>query len=255
MLSGVFWVKQDLRHFPIDLQRLTITVVSARPSNEVKLIQNKKQLYYNSRIANTFIDQQKWRLFALVEVKEVVTYEKVHSRSMNNTKKKEEIQKTKIQSTCCVSRRPAYFLWNAFFLVFLITGTALNTFSMDILTINNRIQGVFTILLTSVQFRWVVNRTTPIVGYLSSLDQYGITSIFFLVLLAIWHSVAGSMDDIRYARQIDEWMLLVFGCIFLLIQIVFIGILFKAYRSIASYAKREKIFFESFQNKNGEFDE
>ena len=80
-------------------------------------------------------------------------------------------------------KRPGYYISNAYFLIFLITISGLTIFSVDCNLPQNRLQTTYTILLTSVSFKWVINRSLPTVSYLTSLDKYAITSIFFLILV------------------------------------------------------------------------
>lgn len=58
---GSFWERLELHHFPIDVQELSVSVVSKWSSRDVKLISDDKRLsYVNLEAENTFIDQQKW---------------------------------------------------------------------------------------------------------------------------------------------------------------------------------------------------
>jgi hypothetical protein len=86
-------------------------------------------------------------------------------------------------------RKSGYYVFNAFFLIFLITLSAMTVFSIDCKMPQSRLQTSYTLLLTSVSFKWVVNRYLPTVSYLTSLDKYAIISIFFQSLLSIWHSL------------------------------------------------------------------
>ena len=87
-------------------------------------------------------------------------------------------------------RKSGYYVFNAFFLIFLITLSAMTVFSIDCKMPQSRLQTSYTLLLTSVSFKWVVNRYLPTVSYLTSLDKYSICSIFFLSLLSFWHALA-----------------------------------------------------------------
>jgi hypothetical protein len=59
-------------------------------------------------------------------------------------------------------KQPQYYLWNAFFLIFLITVCGLITFSIKIDQTQGRLQTSFTLLLTSISFKWVINRSLPV---------------------------------------------------------------------------------------------
>ncbi|CAM4900759.1 unnamed protein product [Rotaria socialis] len=69
-----------------------------------------------------------------------------------------------------------------------------------------------TLLLTSITFRWTVNRSLPTISYLTSLDKYAIISIFILVGLCIWHAIIGAIiyiDDMITkvdATDTDAWV-------------------------------------------------
>ncbi|CAF3814824.1 unnamed protein product [Rotaria magnacalcarata] len=55
----------------------------------------------------------------------------------------------------------------------------------------NRIQIVCTLLLTSITFRWTVNRSLPTISYLTTMDKYAIVCMFNLVAHSIWHAAIG----------------------------------------------------------------
>ena len=50
---------------------------------------------------------------------------------------------------------------NAYFLIFLITSASLCTFAIPPSNAHGRLQITCTLLLTSVTFRWVVNKSLP----------------------------------------------------------------------------------------------
>ncbi len=117
---------------------MTITLASHRSENEIDLVQNKNRIFYNSRVKKTFSEQQKWHLHDLCEYTKIASYDLDEiNRSPIKIKKKLESKQyqasgnVKICATSYVSRKPEYFLWNAFFLIFLITCCTLNTFSID----------------------------------------------------------------------------------------------------------------------------
>lgn len=56
------------------------------------------------------------------------------------------------------------------------------------------------LLLTLVNFRWILSSSIPSISYLTLLDKYSIGSIIFLFALFIWHSFAGSLHN--------EWSLI-----------------------------------------------
>lgn len=135
--------------------------------------------------------------------------------------KDEVLDYPKLIVSCFCARKSGYYLINAFFLIFLITITTLTSFSIDPKRPYNRIPTVSTFLLTSVSFKWVINRSLPAVSYLTSLDKYSMISIFYICLLASWHAIVGSNWTEEQSREIDRWVLLAFACIFLIINMAF----------------------------------
>lgn len=43
-----------------------------------------------------------------------------------------------------------------------------------------------TLLLTSVTFKWITNRSLPTVSYMTSLDKYSISSMLFICAQCIY---------------------------------------------------------------------
>ncbi len=74
----------------------------------------------------------------------------------------------------------------------MITVSSLNNFTIDCQSPQFRLAVTYTLLLTSVMFKWVVNRSLPIISYLTSLDKYAIACIFYLSLNSAWHALVGS---------------------------------------------------------------
>lgn len=148
---------------------------------------------------------------------------------------------SKFVTTGFCSRKPGYFVWNAYFLSFLITLSSLAIFAMDCRQPQARLNTTFTLLLTSVTFKWVVNRSLPTVSYLTSLDKYGIVCIFYICLICVWHSVIGSMSwgDDRSCGQNDYIGLISFACLQFIIHTSFVVWFFVAYSNIKKLKKKE----------------
>ena len=62
-------------------------------------------------------------------------------------------------------------------------------FSVDCNFPQNRLQTTYTLLLTSISFKWVINRSLPTVSYLTSLDRYAIGSITYLIVVNLTHDL------------------------------------------------------------------
>ena len=154
----------------------------------------------------------------------------------------------KIVATTYCSRRPGFYFFNAFFLIFLITISSLTIFSVDCKLPQNRLQTTYTLLLTSVSFKWVINRSLPTVSYLTSLDKYAIVCIFYVCLLCVWHALVGcSFWDKDLAKNLDQWLLIAFSVLFVIIHVVLGVWVFMAYSEIRKLKRREKKFLVEYR--------
>lgn len=178
-----------------------------------------------------------------------------HSTRLIDYKIHRPLRRSKIVATCFVSRKPGYYLFNAYFLIFIITLASLTIFSVDCKLPQNRLQITCTVLLTSVSFKWVYNRSLPTVSYLTSLDKYGIASIFYICLLCVWHAVVGSFWSDELARKIDFWILIFFSFLFVLINVVVLIWFIHAYRKISDLKKRESDFLLDIKAGQTKFEE
>lgn len=96
-------------------------------------------------------------------------------------------------------------------LIFLITMLGFVPFAFDSDKPQFRCQVTGLLLLTSVNFRWVITQRLPSVPYLTSLDKYAIGSLLYLVLFCVWHSIIGSniiTNDGNKREDIDHYVLL-----------------------------------------------
>lgn len=149
---------------------------------------------------------------------------------------------SKLMVTCFCARRPGYYISNTFFLIFLITISTFSIFSIDPKLPQNRLQTTCTFLLTSVSFKWVINKSLPPVSYLTSLDKYAICCIFYICLNFAWHAIVGSFWDKNRAQELDKWILIGFAGLFFLIHLGLFVWFIVAYFKIGILKKKESEF-------------
>ncbi|KAF7262494.1 hypothetical protein EG68_00250 [Paragonimus skrjabini miyazakii] len=155
-LRGVFLETLELNDFPLDVQDLTITLTSERPDSEVILVPDRTELCGIN--LQTLIDQQEWKLHEHIEVtRRSATQEYTNSSQHHPC----------ISVTCRAARRPGYFYWNVFLIMFFITGLSFATFAVPPERPENRLQLSFTLFLTSVAFKFVINQSLPKISYLT----------------------------------------------------------------------------------------
>jgi len=199
-IKGVFLENLELDDFPVDVQDLSITVATERTIDEVDFIDDLTAL--SSINTQTFIDMQEWSLHEHVETTRKVT---TQGLGITMDEKDQDYSSSRYKHptftvTCRAARRPGYFYWNVFFLMFFITLMAFATYSVHPSLPQNRLQLSFTLLLTAVTFKWVVNRCLPTISYLTSLDKYVLGSMVMLCLVCAWHALVSALpaDQRKY---------------------------------------------------------
>jgi hypothetical protein len=152
-----------------------------------------------------------------------------------------------------VSRHPGFYLLNAFLLMFLNTLMSFSAFCISAATPHFRLAVTLTILLTAINFKWVVNRSLPPTSTVNRLDTYHIFSVSFICFLAAWHSLIATrlfaLLEPRHCAQLDMAMLLAFAIVFILFQVgiyVRFSLLFRACNTF--YGRRK--FFSMLQSRH-----
>ena len=273
---GTFWEKLELNSFPADVQQLSLQIVSRCSMEECILVENRLQPSMVNREA--FLAQQEWFLYEHIETRSTITTEDFSFRPIRqstylgtNLFQKPFISSKFSLVTCCVARRPGYFYWNVYLLIFLITFIALTIYSVSPDLPQSRLQitcslieyfsfhpNLFfhlgTLLLTSIMFRWSVSRLLPPVSYLTLLDKYTLISLVFISLNSIWHAIVGVL--IRRAgisKTIDYYVLGLFTIFFIVYHLSMTFSLYKALRhrhimleTDRKYASKLAGMFETF---------
>jgi hypothetical protein len=211
-ISGQFWQTLNLKNFPADVQDLTITLSTPKQENEIKLIHSINK--HSSVNTKCFVDSQEWRLYKHITVREFLR-DSVFSLETYPA----------IDLTINAARKPTFYYLNAFFLIFLITLSSLSTFSIRCHMNQSRIQTTCTLLLTSITFKWITNRSLPTVSYMTSLDKYSLSCLLILCALCIWHSLISVFLDIEQKCNFpysyyDHIAFVVFLTVFILIHVV-----------------------------------
>ncbi|CAF3167192.1 unnamed protein product [Rotaria socialis] len=248
-VSGTFWEKLELNSFPADVQQLSLQIVTRCPIEECILIENRLQPSMVNREA--FLAQQEWFLYEHIETRSTITTEDFSFRP---------IRQSTYSVTCCVARRPGYFYWNVYLLIFLITLIALTVYGVAPEHPHSRLQITGTLLLTSIMFRWSVSRLLPPVSYLTLLDKYTLMSLVFISMNSIWHSIIGFLiRNMGISKMIDYYVLIVFTAFFIIYHCLTAFILYRALRnrqimleSDRKYALKLSGTFETFAQRHND---
>jgi len=168
-VKGVFWERLELWDFPFDTQELSITVSTYHNESELKFMQDALNPCAVS--TENFTNEQEWYLYNFVR-----TSKRTISDLWNNYKR------PCFTATTLVKRKPGYFIYNAYLMIFFVSSLGFVPFSFDLANHHLRIQVTSLLILTAVNFRWVVTQRLPPVSYLTQLDKYAIVTLMFLVL-------------------------------------------------------------------------
>lgn len=214
--KGTFMENLELDDFPFDVQDLTITVASELPISECELIEDKEEHHVVNR--QSFVDEQEWHLYVHTECnkKELVIDQVDNS-----------VKRSALSVKCRAARRPGYFVWNIFMITFLICSLAFATFSVDKELPQNRLQLSFTLVLTAVAFKSVVNSSLPRISYLTYMDKYLLVSMVMLSAVCTWHAIVTRLNYNRpYADRVENIVLTILSILYIIYNIGFIVIIY-----------------------------
>jgi len=231
-IKGSFWEKLELGEFPLDIQDLSITITSHRNKEEVIIDLSKdKECVINTE---EFRMQQEWTLYPHINTETRFIYDI-----------KSEYEKPAFTFSSKIARRPGYFIYNAYMLIFMISGLGFVPFSFAAYSPHFRIQTTCLLILSSVNFRWIVTSRLPTVSYLTTLDLYAIGALVFLVLLCCWHAIIGTflLNDIMDTPlriEIDFYALYVISSVYVIFHVVYIIFFLIKYLRYGNITKEEE---------------
>ncbi len=192
---------------------MSITITSHRQKDEVIIDLSKER----DCCINTeeFRMQQEWCLYPHINT---------DNRTIYDIKSKYE--KPGFTFSSKISRRPGYYIYNCYMLIFTISGLGFVPFAFNAYQAHFRIQTTCLLILSSVNFRLIVTKSLPTVSYLTTLDIYAIVILLFLILLCCWHAIIGTflLDDIidRPMRvEIDINALYIIAFFYIMFHVVY----------------------------------
>ncbi len=103
-------------------------------------------------------------------------------------KARKKFQPPKLVAVVYCSRKPAFYIFNAFSLIFCITLISFTVFE-EAVGMHYRLKSMFTILLAAVSLKWTVLKKVPPISYLTLLDVYQVGSLIFICLVISWHAL------------------------------------------------------------------
>ncbi|RNA24094.1 gamma aminobutyric acid receptor subunit [Brachionus plicatilis] len=184
-IKGIFWENLELENFPLDIQNLSIMVLSKKSEKKIKLNLMQEEMS-RIKISNN-LEKSNWYLHEVVKA----SLEKV-DREYSFGKK----TYPGVQITCQAFRSPGFFYWNAILPIVLISFASLGPFVIDFKSASSRLPSTATMLLSSVSYKALISRLLPTVSYLTSLDKYSLTSITLIAFMFIYHSILAAFNSV-----------------------------------------------------------
>lgn len=231
-IKGSFWEKLELWEFPLDIQDLSITVTSARNKDEVIIDLHKdKECVINTE---EFRMQQEWTLYPHINTENRFIWDM-----------KSEYEKPAFTFSSKIARRPGYFINNAYMLIFMISGLGFVPFSFAAYSPHFRIQTTCLLILSSINFRWIVTQRLPTVSYLTTLDLYAIGALVFLVLLCCWHACIGTfllndVVEVEYRIKIDNKAFYIISFVYIFFHVIYVLYFLYKYLRYNNISKEEE---------------
>ncbi|PVD30719.1 hypothetical protein C0Q70_09994 [Pomacea canaliculata] len=241
--KGVFRESLELKHFPFDVQDLSLQISSERSVDEIKMVHDPWHL--SSVNTKAFQDSQEWHVECIFKR----TSMEYASSAIHPI----------LYFTVRVKRNVGYFLWNVVFIVFLILLLTFTTASIDP-TSSDRLVSTITLFLTLVAFKMVVKQSLPTISYLTYLDMYILASLLFLAVYSIENAfIAGHKTTVNndLLKQYDELAILGLGILLIIYHLLFIIHIqvtaLKRRRQMADLDKKYAIQAQELYAKRREF--
>ncbi|RNA29803.1 Gamma-aminobutyric acid receptor subunit gamma [Brachionus plicatilis] len=229
-VTGIFYERLELNHFPIDLQEISIRLSSKKSMNEVLLIDNR--LDRSNVDLNGFWDGQQYDLLEHVDAKRDCIKDEFR-----------KIVRPQFIVSAFVVRKIGYYFYNALTLILLITSISFTAFSFSPLDPQFRCQVIALLMLTLVNFRWVITQRLPSVSYLTMLDKYSIGSIVFLFISFMWHSMIGSRALVKgelETRKFDRYFFFSYVAIYFSFNLLFLFIFTRLFLNIRAFKRKNR---------------
>ncbi|THD23607.1 hypothetical protein D915_005714 [Fasciola hepatica] len=191
-IKGVFHETLELKHFPFDVQDLSVTVTCDRSVDEVLLVPSPTEVSQVDRRGAA--DSQEWKIFHHVDVERM----EIQTAYSPGTSKRRH---PGLVFTSRSARRSGYFMVNMVLISCVLCLLSFCIFSVPV--DGNRLQQALLLLLTTVTFKFAASQNLPKISYLTYLDKVVLANFFMLVILTVWHTIARSLSA-SYPKLLDN---------------------------------------------------
>ncbi len=211
-IIGTYASPLDLTHFPLDEQRLSISFLSLRYTPE------QMKVVFDSADTDQEFTETAWELESLTGVSSLFDLGVM-------TIKTNELDKlSRFDITIQVQRETAYYIWKVFIPLCLIVMVSWAVFWIDPAQMGIQ-TGIGTgMMLSIIAFLFSLQRILPKVPYLTRIDYFVYSSLFFIVLAFLETLVSCGMHSRGHeaaARRLDVISRIVFPVAFITVIIWF----------------------------------
>ena len=187
-IQGTFARRMELHFFPFDKQRLRVKAIlwgcpevhdgvmlskdieGETPGRTIKFEEGDNEIYPEG-----FIQTNAFTLYPNLVLKQGLTrplYE-------------DQIQYTTLSINCLLERKFQFFFFNFIIPIFLLGLLQMISFLLPAEDLGGRMNITILVILTTVAFRFSMAAYLPISAYLTMLDRYMLSSVFFQTLVAL----------------------------------------------------------------------
>lgn len=114
-------------------------------------------------------------------------------------------------------RKEQYYIWNIGIILLAITSLSFAVFSVPPEQLADRLGLNFTLALTAMAFKFVVNQSLPVVAFLTPLDRYLLFNFGFLYLAIAANTITGLVPE-ALMQPVDNFLLTALSGLFILGQ-------------------------------------
>lgn len=210
------FVSLNLHYFPIDLQILTIKIVSS----------NAYFIKYNDNIGLP----PGFKFNGLFHIHYEGNTWKIEKFDINTAT--ENNQRWNIVIDIYVNRVPEFYLYNVIIVTYLIIMCSASVVAIDVFDYGSRISVNFTALLTLIAFKFVISSWVPQVSYLTLLDKYMLIAFIFISLFVLENFLVTQINDSGTSLElIDRYFALIYVSMWTLLHIlIFTGVYIGLFR-------------------------
>eukprot|EP00959_Pyramimonas_sp_CCMP1952_P178065 3721956-Pyramimonas_sp.AAC.1 len=147
------------------------------------------------------------------------------------------------------SRKPMYYIWNVFLMVFILGTLSFTIFSVDVNEPADRLSNMLTLVLALVAFKLVLSQSLPAISYLTILDVYTFASLSVMFFISVGAAALPNPnlgeDELRDA---DRTLCALAAFLWILVNVMFLSKLWLQWNRRTAELKQIDQRFSDYKN-------